>query len=1779
MKITARQLLTINLVLITLNVLGVGYIYFKANARTYGEVSLRQSYLFPDRDKPDRLRMIFDRNIILEKDLGRVEKRALLNFQPACPGKLVWAEPDMLEYIFDKPIPLGRVFTVSLTDQFDHRTGMKITNGRSFEVRTSPFELRSFHAIAADAVHITVELVFNLPVDPSDLMRNVIFQDGASVKTPRISEIQCLTKAPSDKITLQVPRPSTNNLKLTISGRLKSPEADITLSDTVSRVLSIDPGFAFLHAEVDLPYLSETASLHLHFSQPLNRKQDLPEIGITPSVEEIKTYRSNNVLVVTGKFLPEKRYTLRLPSILCSEQDKTLGKEVSVVAEIPKRDPAISIQHRQGILSPYGNRQIELKAVNISDIKLSAWRVYENNLAAFLHGHGQYETSRELPQKTIPCDLVRNTIQNFAIELKDLVQPGPGMYSIRAHSSNNYWAQDHILVSLTDIGITSKSDKDGCLVWITSLRHGKPMDGVTVKAITFNNQTLATGVTDPNGIIRLEYSAQGKDGRMWVITAQKEDDLAYLLPEDNRWVIDDIDTDGHPYPEDIEAMVYSERGVYRPGDSVHLTGILRRSNGTIPPVFPVRLLVTRPDGRRVEDRMIERKEDRQGFFHADFPTRDDMQTGMYSFDITLPGSHTIIGSTTAFIETFLPQRIKVEAKTTAERYSPTETPMVKVVGTYLWDAPAAELPLRIEPRLVPIRPQPEAFKGYQFGKSITTGPVQIPTVKQILDTSGNAEVNIEIPKDVPAGFYRMFFGATVTEPGSRSVSDNGSAIVDRLGKHIGLKTREGTLVSPGVACRADWVCLQTNETEIAPGPLQVQLMAVKYDSFLTQVNRRNIWKSEEKLQTIKTETIESTGASRGSISFTCADAGRYRLVVIDTVSKSETWLEVYSSENGAEQSLAMNQPEKLEIVIDQPKYLPGSTVKALVRSPLSGTLFAALETDRVVSYQIVEMKNNSAEISIPLPKELRGGAYLTAAVVRSVDPKQPKWLPHRAMGMQRIRLDHEKEKMPIRILAPDSIRPREEIVVDVVTDAAIDPNHPGMVHVWAVDEGILLPTDYLTPDPFGFFLSPRQPGVGTSDVFLDLLPDYERPACFARIGADGPRRTVGGLRRSPVRTERKEPDVVWREVISLDRDGRGKVTMKTPNLIGQIRVMAVAADQDRYGKADKPVVMTSPLFIETGWPRFAAPGDRFEVPVKLFNSTGNEIKVRLDIAHTKQIKIENPSAQLTVLSGKPHSYLLNVQAREIGAAKIEIKATAIESTSQPLAAEASISLPVRPATALHSEVHTWSMAAGTELTLEPSRAFIPGTEQRKLSISAMPIVELEPVLERLIDYPYGCLEQTTSRLFALIYASKILDSSRADRIGDMVTAGIVRLWSMQTVSGGLSFWPGGTQPSLWGSAYAGWCLLEARKAGYEIEKAFLEALLKYLDSQLNQPDTESPAATRALICHVLSGFDQPKLGWMNGLAERRDKLDPAGLAHLAAAFHTQGSTGKAKSFLAGEPINSAAGSTMRGHLTSHLQQTATWLSVLLDIDPQDSRIVPMVKQMMDARFNGCWGSTLENSAALMALTRYQSMNRRDPSDFAGALRLADGAEFSFTHEKPLTQKFENVAGPMKIASSGRGTMYISSISEGLATSEQLVPYAKNLEVTRRWLDRTGKVIDANDLKVGDLVQVEVSIRTMLPQPVDHIVIVDALPGGMEVENPRLASSQQGEGYVVRADHVEFLDDRVVIFCGVNRESQIHRYSLRVVTAGQFDKPPIQASSMYDPAIAAMGPIGKVTVKP
>jgi len=1761
----------------TLNVAGLVWIHHDVTRSPKATVRILAASLLPDADSPDRIGLTFDRDLIAAGSVGRAEKAEVFSLAPACPGKWTWAAADKLEYLLDKPLPAGRKVRLAATDQLKAVTGRAVEGQREFELAARPLRLESCDVMAADGSDITLQVTFNQPVDPAEFLRQSSFYDAKTAA--KLDEPACLTSAPQKAIVVRLHRPQSNEFRMVVSERLMGLDAEVGLGQSVEIQQAVAPGFALLHSYVEMPDFAEAICVRLYFSQELGREQSVPRLVVEPAVEDLNVHLSDNALAATGRFKAGGRYTIRVPDTLLSGEGKTLGQETSVAIQIPDYEPRIRFEHEQGLLSPWGRLEVDAKGVNLDEVAVQAWRVHANNLVPHLHWTDIDATSRSVLDKTVTVTLPHNQPGKLVVGLSDLLAQPLGIYRISAAASNHRWTEDSALVTITDLAITAKRQRDGYLVWVTSLRTAEPVADVVVDGLTYNNQKVATARTDAEGIAHLQFAGQGPDGGIWVVTAAKDGDLSYLQPDDNQWVIDDVERQGRPYGDHYETMLYTDRGVYRPGETIHLTGVIRDTTGSVPTRFPLMVKVHRPDGRRVGEFKVERREKDQGMFHADYTPSLEAQTGPYEFHVTLPGSEDLLGSAEALVEAFVPVRMEVTAAPSQERFGPNSLPEVKAAGRYLWDQPAAELPVTIEGTLLKTTFDSKSSPGFQFGWIRREAPIPLSSGEGQLDERGESNLRVLLPDDLKAGLYRMRLSATVTEPGGRSVSANTSAILDLLGTHIGLRLPKGQVVPVGEPTAVDWVRLTGEDRPAAAGEMTLQLLRVEYDTVLKEAEGRYVWQSVEKTEKVGDDRAIAAGDAQGSLQVTCPDSGSYRVIVTDVGTGSSTCVEFYASrESEGAQSLAMNQPERVEIVTDRKTYLPGEQAKVLLRSAVPGTVLVTLETDTVVSHQIAKIAENTCELSVALPQDLRGSAFVTATVVRAVDPNQESWLPHRGLGTAQVLMDHASRRMAVTIDAPAKALPGEAATVTVDTGRPSDPNLPAMVHVWAVDEGILLAGAYETPEPYEYFLGPRTAGVWTADVFNWLLPDYKRPGGIVRIGGDG--YEPDSLRRSPVATRVREPAVVWQQAVPVDSEGKVVVQMRLPDLTGELRIMAVAVDGDRYGCAEHALTLTAPLVMESSWPRFAAPGDKFEVPVKFFNSTDRPLNLRMTAEASGPIELSLAQDQQTpvVEPGKPLTQLVRVTATAMGSADVRIEAAEQGATGLPLDAHSLASLPVRPATALHTAVELKTFPAGQTLQISPADAFVPGTVQMTISVSARPSVSLEAALEEQIRYPYGCVEQTSSRLFSLVYASQVVSPSRTKAIDEMVKAGIARLWSMQTCSGGLSYWPGEPTPCLWGTAYAASCLLEARSAGYEIDSRFTGELVKYLDGCLRGTDDETvDLGTRALICRVLAAFGNPPHGWMARLAEQKDKLDIAGLSHLAGAFYAAGNKEKALSLFPDRPPQGAAATTTEGRLTSQTQQEAVWLSALLEIEPNHPMVAPLAASLDKARSNGQWGSTLNNAAAIAALARYQATTRGDAPQFKGTMQADNGKAVQFTQEEAATLEVRNAAEPVQISSEGQGTIYVIATSRGLIRDDQVRPYDRGLHIERRWLDREGNLVDANDLAVGDLVRVEIVVSAN-GDAVHNIAVVDALPGGLEVENPRLATSAETDEPQEEPDHVEFLDDRVVLFCTADSTPRIYRYALRAITAGEFSLPPIQGSCMYDDSIACLGEAGRVTIR-
>jgi uncharacterized protein YfaS (alpha-2-macroglobulin family) len=624
--------------------------------------------------------------------------------------------------------------------------------------------------------------------------------------------------------------------------------------------------------------------------------------------------------------------------------------------------------------------------------------------------------------------------------------------------------------------------------------------------------------------------------------------------------------------------------------------------------------------------------------------------------------------------------------------------------------------------------------------------------------------------------------------------------------------------------------------------------------------------------------------------------------------------------------------------------------------------------------------------------------------------------------------------------------------------------------------------------------------------------------------------------------------------------------------------MATAVAKSSYGAAGRETLVRGPLLIRPTFPRFLAPGDLAEVPVVVFNLTNAAGLVKVKLEAKGCAGVEGTAARSVRIAADGEAVVsFRLRATSAcGEAEFTVCARLGDFT-----AESNIALPVRPAAPAVTLCEAGWVAAGESKTFDLGGQWLPGTLEQKLICSAMPTLDLGPGLSYLLRYPYGCVEQTSSRCFPLIYLRELAETVEPDLVGDevedFVDAGITRLWSMQTNSGALSMWSGGREPYWWGSTYAAHFIVEAKRAGFEVEKEDLDLLLDALEKRLDKTGSdEGNRSVNAYICYVLSIAGRGECSWVERLAEEAEDMSAQAKYHIAAAAFRLGKRGLSRKLI-GMDVVLPKTTALSGSLSSRARDAAVLLDVLLEIDPDSASIPNLMRIILERRRGGRWCSTQENSFALLALGKYAKRFGSEKPDFTAVVSGAGEKLSTFTHEKPATvQLMENASAKLEV--SGEGRCFYTLFRRGTPPDGNVEESDNGLIVRRHLYDRDGKALAHDKIRRGQTVVVEINIHA--DRFVPNVVVTDMLPAGLEIENPRIASRDR-TGWLAKGnlnpEHIDMRDDRLIIFTEARKKTGTYRYVARAVACGEFSLPPIAAECMYDGSIASVNGKGKIRV--
>jgi len=1241
----------------------------------------------------------------------------------------------------------------------------------------------------------------------------------------------------------------------------------------------------------------------------------------------------------------------------------------------------------------------------------------------------------------------------------------------------------------------------------------------------------------------------------------------------------DFDVDGQPFLEHgYDAFVYNERGVYRPGETAHLAAVVRGENAGVPTPFPVKLRVTGPDGKILDEQRATLNAQGAAEFAVAIP--DYVLTGKY-WAMLLIGDNDEIGRTSFNVEEFVPDRMKVTITTDRDSYFAGEKMAIGVEAVTLFGPPASGRQVQGNVEIEPVPFSPPDWKSFTFSdekKSFTKLVLDLDD--QTLDAAGKFTYPFTIPSDLqPPSSLRGIVETTVLEPGGRGVTDYRAVNIHPYRTYVGLRQAKEGYAALNEATKIDFVVLNA---EGAPAPQQqveVSFYRVYWHSILKRVESSGRYRYvSEQVEELSQKFTVTSDSQAGSFMVTPGDYGEYRVAARDVESGATASILFYVSGWGFS-PWAMDHPDRIELDLDKEVYAPGATAKVQIRAPFPGKLFLTVEREKVFEYKVLNLTENTATVELPVSNSYKPNVYVSAHLVRSTESLE-RDTPARAFGVVPLTVNADANRLNVEIDVPPEIRPKKNLNVKFMVTG--QSNSTPYVTIAAVDEGICQLTDFQTPDPHGHFFGKKQLGVESFDIYGMILPEIESSLTSASGDVEAARKR----HLTPVSVRRVKPVAFWSGLIKTDGNGRGEANFSLPQFNGSVRVMAVAFAGDKFGSAQKNLFVREPIVITPTFPRFIASTDEFVVPVSVYNGTAGENDFEVKLAIDGPVKLATEATQpVKVTKGSEGQVYFKAQA-EPTIGKVTFRVSAKGGGEQT---EMSEDVPLRPPTPFITLAGSGAVEENKPAKFTFPVDWLEGTTDFSLTLSGFPAVNFAGSLQYLLGYPHGCVEQTTSKVFPLLYfddLAKVAEPELFKKTGVdyFIEEGITKLENMQLVSGAFSYWPTGDYINNWSSVYAAHFLVEARRAGHVVSDRVYDRLIEAMRNTTRDYRTNDDYSyqTAVYACYVLALAGKPDKSTMLYLKNNaQNRLREYSQYQLAGAFALAGDlqTGRAmlpKTVVAVKDEKSESG----GNFNSSIRNQAIMLDILAEVDDGNPMVPVLVENLTKAASKlGRWYTTQENAFGFLALGKILR-KKGDGGKFTGTITVA-GREYGQFTEKDQTFTSKDWAGKeVTLAIKGTGTCYYSWRVDGIPSKLTIDEYDNDLMVRRRYLDEHGNAIDYTTFKQGEPLIAEITIKP-LTESMDNVAIVDLLPAGFEIENPRL-QSRKGVDWISQDAYtplyMDIRDDRMILYGNFyhNQTAKFY-YGLRAVTQGTFILPPIRGEAMYAPMKASVASSGRIVI--
>ncbi|MBI1208335.1 MAG: alpha-2-macroglobulin family protein [Azospirillum sp.] len=1485
-------------------------------------------------------------------------------------------------------------------------------------------------------------------------------------------------------------------------------------------------------------------------------------------------------------------YQLTLRQGLPGTEGLILHQDETQKVRVGNRTPTVGFRGQAFILPRTATGGIPVVTVNLDSVALKLYRINDRNLVGQINGSHITESlsgwsAREVAdtqgellwQGRLAVKGKPNQEITTALPVREILgEPKPGLYIVAAEPADveeGYKPYDKATqwVMVSDLGLTSFRGADGVTVFVRSFASAKPLGQIEVALLARNNAELARVRTDaigravfPPGLTR----GSGGNTPVAVMAYGPEGDFAVLDLTTAAFDLSDRGVGGRRPPGPLDSFLYTDRGVYRPGETVNLTVLLRDDRTVAVEEFPLTLKVLRPNGTEFFSKVV--KAAGAGGYALPIALNRAAPMGGWSVEAFSDPKAEPIGRVSFQVEDFVPERLALEVEGSAPRIEPGQPFEAVVKGRFLYGPPAAGLEGSAE---LSLQPDPNPYpqhKGYAFGLAQeTVTPRLIELEFPTSDEAGVSRVPVALPPlpDTTRAL-RAEIRVTMAEPGGRPSRKKMTVPVRTQAFALGLKPGfvDGRIAEGGTA-QFELIAVAPDGAPISRPDLRIELIRERYDYQWFLDNGRYNYRVTQRDESLRLTRASATATAPTALAFGPFDYGRYRLEVSEPASGVATSLRFSAGWFVAAQ--AGDTPDKVEVAADRDAYQPGETARVRITPPFAGEVLVTVGTDRLFETRVLSVPAEGATVELPVAAEWGPGAYVTASVYRPPVHGKDR-MPVRAIGLAWLAIDPAARTLGVALETPEMMRPRQvvEMPVKVTGAAALGET---WVTLAAVDEGILQLTDFVSPDPRGHFFGKRALGLDIRDDYGRLIDTLDGPQGELRQGGD----TGGaGLPEVPITVVS-----LFSGPVRVDGQGYARIKFALPPFNGQLRLMAVAFDKTRIGAAATKLIVRDPLVAQMTLPRFLAPGDLSRLTLSLHNVEATAGNYRVVVATDGPVAVDDSTFTAALDNGERRSQVLALHGTGAGIASV----TATVEGPDGLSLSQSLKMTVRPARPVETDFMTSQLAPGATGSAGAAllAPFVPGTAGASLSYSVAPPFDVPGLLRALDRFPYGCLEQLVSRALPLLVVNDVALALGPERKPDdsleaRVDQAIVQVLDKQRYDGAFSLWSSRGEEAPWLTAYAMEFLTRARGGHYAVPDApYLNGLTWLRQFAIDGGTDPAGLAGRAYALDVLSMAGALTAGPIRYFNDAfLDQLPtPLARAQVAAALARIGDRERAEA-AAAEAVHHLAREHWYPDYGSTVRDAAALVTVLGEAG-LTGRALPALIDRLPASATGVKYTSTQEQAWLV-LAAHTLMGGKAP------LRVdSPGRALPKGDPVYLLPTAAELAGGLTVRNAGQGPIWQAVAVYGIPAEPR--PAAREgLKIKRGFFHRDGTPLDLDTVKQNDVfvITLEGEANTKLYH---QAMVVHPLPAGWEIENTRLGAAGTKDlpwlGDLSEPEMAAARDDRFIAAINLTEDVPAFKlaYLVRAVTPGTYELPGAELFDMYKPRFFARQAVGRISVLP